>query len=82
VEIYRLRLRLKLEQRFIKWFSFLALINIDRVFRAKARQVEGAIDATIQAAFALCNVLKIESSNEMQHEVPQSFASTGRFAQH
>ena len=73
---------LKMEQWFIKWFSFLALINIDRVFYAKARQVEGAIDATIQAAFALCNVLTIESSNEMLQEEQQNLASKGGLARH
>ena len=72
----------EMEQGFIKWFSFLALINIDRVFHAKACQVEGAIEATIQAAFAVSNVLAIESSNEMLQEARQNFASKGGLARH
>lgn len=72
----------KMERWFIKWFSFIALINIDLAFRATAFRVEGAIDATIQASFAIWNVLTIESSNEMQQEVPQSSASQGGLTRH
>ncbi|SFH60706.1 hypothetical protein SAMN05216299_1339 [Nitrosospira sp. Nsp14] len=72
----------KMEQWFIKWFSFLALINIDLAFRATAFRVEGAIDATIQASFAIWNVLTIESSNEMLQEEQQNLASQGSLARH
>ena len=50
-------------------------------FHAKACHVEGAI-ATIQAAFAVSNVLTIESSNEMLQGEQQNFASKGRLARH
>lgn len=72
----------EMEQSFIKWFSFLALINIERVFHAKACHAEGAIEATIQAAFAVSNVLAIESSNEMLQGARQNFASKGGLARH
>ena len=72
----------EMEQGFIKLFSFLALINIDLVFYANACQKEGAIEATIQAAYAVSNVLAIESGNEMLQEARQNLASKGRLARH
>ena len=72
----------EMEQGFITLFSFLALINIDRVFYANACRVEGAIEATIQAAYAISNVLAIESGNGMLQEARQNFASKGGLARH
>ena len=72
----------EMEQRFITLYSFLALINIDLVFYANACQKEGAIEATIQAAYAVSNVRAIESGKEMLQEVRQNLASKGRLARH
>jgi hypothetical protein len=72
----------EMEQRFLKWLSFLALINIDRVLHSNACRVEGAIEATIHAAFAVSHMLAIESSNQILQEARQNFAFEGRLARH
>lgn len=67
---------------FINLYSYLTLIHIDMVFVAVAHRREGAIEATIQAAYALSNVLAIESGNERLQEARQVLAYQGGMARH
>lgn len=70
----------KLELRTL--FAYVALIHIDMVFVFNANQTEGAIESTIQAAFALSNVLSIEADDENQQKLKSRLAYQGAIASH
>jgi hypothetical protein len=67
---------------FIILYSCLVLAYIDIVLVSNAYGREGAIEATIEAAYALSNVLAIESGNERLQEARQELAYQAATTRH